>query len=214
MSRRPSPVMRQRRLRGILAIRPWTHNRCSNHVTRRLRRRAIASGSNSLPVLPGLTPVDTTPPEVAGQVVYLDFDGAQNITYHGLLTVGPFDVPAFTLEGTPLAGQEGAIISAVLSQLQQLFAGSGVLFTTTRPASGMEYSTIYIGGDDAAFSHDGSFLGLAEQVDVGNRHHSDNAWVFAKELGQPGEDATLLADRLTCVTAHEVGHLLGYSHTQ
>jgi len=33
---------------------------------------------------------------INSQVVYLDFDGADNITYNGPVSVGPFDVPAFT----------------------------------------------------------------------------------------------------------------------
>jgi len=48
-----------------------------------------------------------------GQIIYLDFDGAQNVTYHGPLTVGPFDIPAFQAP-VALAGQEQAIIDQVL----------------------------------------------------------------------------------------------------
>jgi hypothetical protein len=155
-----------------------------------------------------------SPADVAGQVIYLDFDGAQNVTYHGLMTVGPFDVPAFSLAGTTLAGQEQTVITDVVSQLQQTFAGAGLLFTTSRPSPAAEYSTVYLGGAGSAFSNDGSFLGLAEQVDVGNGERVDDAWVFADRLGQDSGGSNLLADRLARVTTHEIGHLLGYGHTQ
>ena len=46
-----------------------------------------------------------------GQVIYLDFDGAEDVTYNGPVTVGPFDVPAFEAPGE-LAGQEEAIIAS------------------------------------------------------------------------------------------------------
>ncbi len=56
--------------------------------------------------------------------------------------------------------------------MQHTFAGADIIFTTSLPAPGTEYSTIYIGGDDLAFSSYGSFLGLAEQADVGNVDYS------------------------------------------
>lgn len=70
--------------------------------------------------------------------------------------------------------------------------------------------TIFIGGDDAAFSTYGSFLGLAEQVDVGNLNPADKAFVFSDHHG--GADAGTLARALADTIAHEAGHLLGYEH--
>jgi uncharacterized repeat protein (TIGR01451 family) len=172
---------------------------------------AATSSSPHVPVLPGLAPVSTTTGDLAGQVFYLDFDGAANVTYHGALTVGPFDVPAFQAPGA-LAGQEQAIIAGVLARLEAMFAGSGISFTTQQPPAGQTYSTIYIGGDGSAFTQYGSFLGLAQQVDVGDRDRGDNAWVFTKQVGRDVTDASVLIDRLTTVIAHEVGHLLGYAH--
>ena len=144
--------------------------------------------SPTIPVLPGLQLVDPDTIRWAGQVIFLDFDGAKDVTYNGPVTVGPFDVPAFLLEGTPMAGQEQQVIAEVVSNLEHTFAGSGVVFTTERPAQGQAYSTVYIGGDDSAFSQHGSFLGLAEQVDVGNIDLRDEGWVFSDQVAQAGVD--------------------------
>ncbi|MDA1166272.1 MAG: hypothetical protein O3B13_24515, partial [Planctomycetota bacterium] len=95
-----------------------------------------------LPALPGLVLVDANT-DARGQIIFLDFDGAEDVIYNGPVTVGPFDVPAFEAPGE-LAGQEEAIIASVVEQLEQTFAGSGVIFTTEQPAEGVEYSTIYI----------------------------------------------------------------------
>jgi|GEM_PF-5266212 len=161
------------------------------------------------PDLPGLVLVDPDISNWQGQVIYLDFDGAEDVTYSGPVTVGPFDVPAFQAPGQ-LAGQEQAIINQVLANLQELFVDSGITFTTEKPPAETDYSTIYIGGDDSAFSQYGSFLGLAEQVDVGNFDSHDAGLVFSKQVsgGQLREYTATFAG----VVAHEVGHLLGYAH--
>ena len=75
-----------------------------------------ASGVSRLPELPGLTLVDPST-DVTGQIIYLDFDGADDVIYNGPVTVGPFDVPAFEAPGE-LAGQEEAIIASVVEQLE------------------------------------------------------------------------------------------------
>ena len=121
--------------------------------------------------------VDPDPANLVGQTVYLDFDGAEGVVYNGPVTVGPFDVPAFEAPGE-LAGQERLIIDCTVVRLQRTFAGSGVIFTTDQPGVDTEYSTIYIGGEGSSFARYGSFLGLAEQVDISNTERADNAFVF------------------------------------
>jgi len=172
-------------------------------------------GENTLlgctePSLPGLQLVDPDTSRWPDQVIYLDFNGEQNVTYHGPATVGPFDVAAFSLEGTGRVGQEQQIISEVVSQLEHTFSGFGIIFTTEKPLRDVEYSTIYVGGDDSAFRQYGSFFGLAEQVDVGNRNRSDEALVFTREVTAAGPDG--FTARLAGTIAHEVGHLMGMAH--
>jgi len=49
--------------------------------------------------IPGMVLVDPRPDQFEGQVIYLDFDGAQGVTYDGPVTVGPFDVGCMKLNG-------------------------------------------------------------------------------------------------------------------
>jgi hypothetical protein len=149
--------------------------------------------------LSGMHLVDPTVDYFDGQIVYLDFDGEENVTYNGPVTVEGIDVPAFVAPGD-LAGQEQAIIAEVLGSLEHIFAGTGIIFTTERPSGNQLYSTIYVGGDDSAFADYGSFLGLAEQVDVGNTDRSDKAFVFSDNIvsghTDPGSLVTHLANLL------------------
>ena len=160
--------------------------------------------------MPGLTLLDPTT-DFQGQIIYLDFDGAENVTFDGPITLTGIDVPAFQVL-TALAGQEAEIVQAVVAQLDDILAGSGVLFTTEKPDGGTPFSTLYIGGDDSAFSEYGSFEGLAEQVDVGNRDRWDEAWVFSDRVLSGAASFVAAAEGLAETVAHEVGHLLGYGH--
>jgi len=161
----------------------------------------------------GMHLVDPTVDYFDGQSVYLDFDGEENVTYNGPVTVEGIDVPSFVVPGD-LAGQEEAIIAGVMEELNQIFAGSGIIISTERPEPGTAYSTIYIGGDDSAFAEYGSFLGLAEQVDIGNQDSTDNAFVFSENVVGVYTDLASYATNLTDVIAHETGHLLGYGHAE
>ncbi len=161
--------------------------------------------------LPGLYLVDSAVNYFDGQIVYCDFDGEENVTYNGPVTVEGIDVPAFVAPGD-LAGQEQVIIAEVLGSLEHIFAGSGIIFTTEWPSGNQLYSTIYVGGNDSAFADYGSFLGLAEQVDIGNQDSTDNAFVFSENIVCGYTDLASFATMLTDVIAHETGHLLGYGH--
>ncbi len=163
------------------------------------------------PVLPDLRLVNPDSACLSPQLVYLDFSGAADVVYDGPVTVGPLDIPAFQAP-EDLRGQEPQIMARVLAQLQETFAGSGVIFTTSKPAGDQAYSTIYMGGDGALFSRYGSFLGLAEQIDVGNAQAQDEAFVFSTKLASVSADVEQYAAALAQLIAHETGHLLGYEH--
>jgi len=156
--------------------------------------------------------VDPSVDRFDGQVIYLNFDGAEDLTYNGPVTIGNFDTPPFCAAAAGLSGHEDRIIVCALEELNQLFGSTGATFTLTEPAAGTEFSTINIGGDGGAFRDYGWFVGLSEDVDVGNRNRTDTAFVFS-DVFVPGylADASLSA-ALTRHVAHEVGHLLGYAH--
>lgn len=148
---------------------------------------------------------------VRGQVIFLDFDGAREVTYRGPVTVGPFDIPAFVAPKN-LAHRETDIVTSVVSSLNNNFAASGLVFTTQQPDTTLPFSTIFIGGSDDAFSAYGSFLGLAEQVDFGNQAPADNAFVFSESIMTTSFEVSAYAEDLSEVVAHEVGHLIGNAH--
>ena len=52
---------------------------------------------------------DPTVDRFQGQVVYLDFDGQEDVTYNGPVMLEGIDVPAFRLPGA-LAGREEVVI--------------------------------------------------------------------------------------------------------
>jgi hypothetical protein len=162
--------------------------------------------------LPGLYLLDPDVGYFGGPLIYLDFDGAQDITYNGPVVVEGIDIPEFSADAAGLAGQEQQIISQILIELERTFQGSGVIFTSTEPDFGTEYSTILIGGDDSAFGAYGRFWGLAEKVDVGNQDPGDDALVFSEVIASCDLDKEVFAKSLADVIAHEAGHLLGYAH--
>ena len=163
------------------------------------------------PEIPGLTAISAPSSAFQGQIVYLDLDGAQGVTYDGPVTVAGIDVPIFEAP-VELFGQEQSLISQALEELEQTFAGSGVIFTLEQPSASQSSSTIYIGGDDSAFSEFGSFLGLAEQVDIGNRDQNDSAFVFVENIPVENSHKNAWVKDIVSVLAHELGHLLGYGH--
>src|SRR5574341_1534695 len=149
----------------------------------------------------------------AGQVFYLDFDGASHVTYNGPVRVPDIDVAAFEAP-RHLRGQDAAIEAAVLDVLESTYRDLGLEFTTERPAAGSDYSTIYVGGDSAAFAEYGPFIGLSERIDAGNRDHTDNAFVFSEEIETSARTAADYGRELAGYLAHEAGHLIGFEHAR
>jgi len=111
--------------------------------------------------------VDPTMDSFDDQVIYLDFDGEEDVDYNGPVTVENIDVPAFSAP-SDLAGQEQIIIGQVLDQIEDTFADSGLVFTTQLPTGETAYSTVYVGGSGRDFSQYGPVRSVAEDVDVGD----------------------------------------------
>jgi len=175
-----------------------------------LEDRRLLSTSQ-YPEIPGMVLVDPRPDQLEGQIIYLDFDGAENLTYNGPRVIQDIHVPPFAVP-SELQGREQALLAYLEQALAETFAGTGVRFTTIRPPDGEPFSTLFVGGSDEAFGELGRFLGLAETVDVGNLCRSDNAFVFSDDildLGGPDAAGTWLPQ----VMSHEVAHLLGYQHS-
>ncbi|NBB77971.1 MAG: LEPR-XLL domain-containing protein, partial [Verrucomicrobia bacterium] len=167
------------------------------------------------PYLPGLQLVDTAADDFAGQVVYLDFGGAGSFDYAGPLVVNGAEQSAFFVPGR-YAGEgltETAAIASVVEGVQSIFGKSGLTFVSgTDPPTG-EYSTIFVGGDDAAFREYGQFYGLAEAVDTGNSDRSDRAFVFSETIAEATSSPNAFINQLIAVTARETGRLVGYQNT-
>lgn len=157
--------------------------------------------------------VDPVENQFAGQIVYLDFDGAEDVTYNGPVVVKDIDIPAFEAPGE-LAGQEAVLIAGIVTQLEETFSGTGVIFTSEQPTDGVEYSTVYVGGDNTPFEEYGDrFLGIAELIDIGNQSKTDEGFVFSKDIVEQAVPSAA-ANALVNIIEHEVGHLLGMQHTE
>ncbi|MEI8196314.1 MAG: hypothetical protein WCI73_10425, partial [Phycisphaerae bacterium] len=158
--------------------------------------------------LPGMHLVDSAVNRFDGQVVYLDFDGVRNVTYRGPVVLEGLTVPAFKAPNAVMS-TEDAIKIAIVAAISNTYANSGLQVTTSKPESGTAYSTVYVGGSDSAFSRYGSFSGVAEDVDAGNTHPADNAFVFSDNIAGAGDQ---YINGVAEVATHEIGHLLGYVH--
>ena len=143
------------------------------------------------------------------QMVFISFGGAEDVDYQGPVQIADLDVPAFRAP-IGLEGRETEIISSVLTSLDQAFADSGIAFTPQQPGDG-DYSTIYFGGDGAAFS-DGPLYGISETIDTGNLDRTDIAFVFSDNISSAGLDASQYGALLAGYAGHELGHLLGFEH--
>lgn len=198
---------RKNRKAAINSTKPTRRLRCHRRILiEQLEDRRMLS-IGDYPELPGMVLVDPRPDQFEGQVVFLDFDGADDVTYNGPVVVEGIDVPAFEGPGE-LAGQEPEVIASIVTELETVFAGAGISFTTQQPGAGTEYSAIYIGGDDSAFREYGSFLGLAQHVDVGNSDRQDDAFVFVGRISP----SSRFSQDVSYFVCHEIGHLLGYEH--
>ena len=144
-------------------------------------------------------------PEV--QTIWLNFEGAEDVTFRGPETVEALEIPAFNAP----EGNTTETMEQICSDLNTLFESQNVHFVLSPPDTG-EYSTVYLGGTNEAFLSYGDFLGLAESVDTGNLVKDDIALVFSETISAQTAPAELRG-KLTQIIAHESGHLIGLSHS-
>jgi CII-binding regulator of phage lambda lysogenization HflD len=170
----------------------------------------LIEGTSS-PDRQGLQLVDSDTSQFEGQIFWINFGNEQDLTYKGPVTIDGIDSPAYKAPDN-FIGQEDFIKSYVIDQLNDTFGIYGVAFTLDKPISDPEYSTIYVGGNDSQFSEYGSFLGLAEQVDIGNKDRNDNAFVFSDNFNVRYTGIEEYAETLFTNIVHEASHLLGYKH--
>ena len=137
------------------------------------------------------------------QLVYLDFDGEEDVTYRGDIRIENIDVPAFQF------GERN--IETFTCEVQHTLNErvDGAFFTTRKPSGDRPYSTVFIGGDDSAFGLRGTLNGVAEKVDHGNLDPTDNAFVFSEVIADNTSTGEQFVSRLISTIDHEVRHLLG-----
>jgi autotransporter passenger strand-loop-strand repeat protein len=149
--------------------------------------------------LDGLVLADSNTDYSGAQTVFLDFDGADDVSYNN-------DALGIHIDHIDVAdsGLNEEQQFQILTDLNTKFADTGISFTTSIPEHN-EYSTIYI-GETQAFDSYGALLGIAETVDCGNINKSDNAFVLSNQIDS--------VNGIGIEITHETAHLLGFQHTE
>ena len=138
-------------------------------------------------------------------IYYLDFNGGRV----RLRTMFPFGTAADLLV-PPFRGGDG-VEKAVLETVRADFARwPGIQIEMGESHEHTNDNVVFIGDMLAA----DNLLGIAEKVDLGDVSQDDKAVVFAAniELERCGSDEVFQV--IAKVVSHEIGHLLGFSHTK
>ncbi|MCK4658840.1 MAG: zinc-dependent metalloprotease [Phycisphaerae bacterium] len=146
-------------------------------------------------------------PQVAGQTLVIDLDGAANVIVAGTnwgnfdpLDAGEID-PAF-------AGRTEELKAKILSVVQADYAPYDMtVLTTDDPTPTGSYTTLFLGGDSD------ELFGIANSIDFYNADRQDDAIVFALAFGGLSNDLDAMGQAIGNVISHEVGHILGLMHT-
>lgn len=152
----------------------------------------------------------------ATDAILLEWGGGVTRIYPGDDLAG-LDLSVFLVaDGTTLADEADAFKSAVLEQVNEILCDmptDGVFLSNSKAGLPARVSTVY-------YSHIGSPLGGSQigqgEYDPCNERHDNHAIVFGDAILNLGdfrpfdEWVTLFAN----VTAHEIGHMLGYGHVE
>ncbi|MBN1435437.1 MAG: hypothetical protein JW936_00025 [Sedimentisphaerales bacterium] len=168
----------------------------------------------------------TTP---SSQLVYLNFEGGvanylvdENYGLGG--TTDTVNRPAFDASDFGLQNVRTGLINDITAQIEQIYRDAGLTaneieFTTTKPALGRTYSTVFFGGRTAI---DG-VLGIAQHVDRHNSDRNDQACVLTEEFAMSyeqylsddfAERYDQVVNMLANTGAHELAHNLGLEHAR
>ncbi len=149
-------------------------------------------------------------PNPTGQIVFLDWNGGQNIVIEN---VGVYDLDEFSAADVGLSDNQ---TEALKDRVQEIVADLYINYDFTLLNSDdhavptVEHTTVYFGGySQQAFA-------ISQQIDSYNSDKSDNAIVYTESYqgafrSTPTFNEMALA--LSNTVAHEVGHLLGLVHT-
>lgn len=150
-------------------------------------------------------------PDPLPQTLFLDFDGASVDSR----TLGRFQLPPFdSADIAPAYDRQTDLIKeTIIETMRQNYAPFNVEIVSSDDSSG--------GTEGASTLFFGSFnrgaFGLAEQVDLYNSDHCDDAIIFTETFSPSAFIGTPTARELGIavgnVAAHEAGHLLGLNHT-
>jgi hypothetical protein len=146
-------------------------------------------------------------------VVYLNFEGG-SITYssngddsfynESFIPGKNVTIPAFN--ASHWGSNRTSIINTIVADLQQVYAGYNVTFTTTRPSSG-NYMMTMIGGSAALIGMEQGVLGVSP-MDCSNQWARDVNFICTEDIAAYGMN--LMA--LVYTIAHENAHTYGLAH--
>ncbi len=197
--------------------RPRRLSQRFDHRAREQRRLALAEQLEQRLLLAGDGhPHELSPQQLAltyqasysSQTVHLSVDGAENVDLDGSLAKRGINAPAFQ-PPERFDGQRDWILDGLTHSLSRRFPGFEF---STREPDDVNHSTIYIGGHSRLVSDGPAYLGLAEQIDVGNQDLRDEAFVFTETFASGALTPEQYVGELTELVSHELGHLLGGAH--
>ncbi|MFH0980563.1 MAG: hypothetical protein V2A79_03375 [Planctomycetota bacterium] len=146
-------------------------------------------------------------PQIAGQTIVIDFDGAADVVVAGQSwgTFAAFDAAAID---PMFAGQTDALKGMILAVVRADYAPyAATVLSTDDPMPPAPYTIAFLGGDSE------TLFGIADGIDFYNGNHQDNVVVFAGAFGGLSGALEAIGQALGNVVSHEVGHDLGLMHT-